>query len=67
MDNGFFISLVFTATMGFGFLAIGAKMADWNNSWQESLAEFFVFAVGAGFITMWVMGTIKLAAQTYGL
>lgn len=67
MDNGFLIAIIFTAAMGFGFLAVGAKMADWNNPVGEALAGAFVFLVGCAFITMWVMGTIKLAFQTYGL
>jgi len=67
MDNGFLIALIFAAAMGFSFLAVGAKMADWNNAVSESIAGAFVFLVGCAFITMWAMGTIKLAFQTYGL
>ena len=38
MDNGFLIALIFAAAMGFSFLIVGAKMADWNNTVGEAVA-----------------------------
>ena len=67
MDTGLFLSATFFAVMGFGFLIAGAALANWNNQINEFVAGVFIFICGCGFITMWGLATIKLAAQTYGL
>lgn len=65
MDLGYFTSLVTLQAMGFAFLIVGAKMADWTKPITEFCGGVFVFLAGCVFSTIWLLGVFRLAQQLY--
>lgn len=66
MDIYSFLSTVFAAFMGFGFLAVGASFMNWNNPAGQAAVGFFIFLVGCMFTTIWALSVLRMALKLYG-